>query len=67
MDGLENSQHTQRVGVAGVLGSVERDANVGLSGEIVDLIRTDLSNDAHDRAGVGQVAVVQLNLAVGEQ
>ena len=66
-DGLQHAQHAERVHVAGVLGRAEGGADVGLGGEVVHLVRSDLRHDADHRRGVGEIAVVQRHRALREQ
>ena len=46
-------------GVAGVLGLVEGDADVGLRAEVVDLVGVDLAQQRDQAGAVGEVAVVE--------
>ena len=50
----------ERVRVRGVLGGLERNADMTLRRQVVDLIRLRLLHDADQIGGIGQVAVVQV-------
>ena len=56
---LEQPERPEGVDVAGVLGLLERDGDVALRGEVVDLVRLDLLDDPGQVRGVGEIAVVQ--------
>jgi hypothetical protein len=58
-DGLQQAQGAQGVDVGGVFGGFEADGHVALRAEVVDLVGLGFLDDAHQVAGVGQVAVVQ--------
>ena len=53
------------VGIGGVFGGLEAHLHVALGGEIVDLGRLDLLDDADQVGAVGEVAVVELEADVG--
>ena len=63
-DGLEQPHRAEAGDLAGVLGRVERDLHVTLRAEVVDLVRIDDAQDAVQRRGVVQIAVVQEQPAV---
>ena len=63
-DGLEQAEDTEGVGVGGVLGLFEGDGDVGLRGEVVDLVGLDLLHDVNERGGVGHIAVVEDEVAM---
>ena len=52
------------VHVGGVFGRLKTDRHVALRPEVVDLVGLHLLNDAGQVAGVGQVAVMQLEAGV---
>ena len=56
---LENSQRAERVNVGGVLWDFERDRDVALSPEVVDLVGLSLLDNPNEVRGVAKVAVVQ--------
>jgi hypothetical protein len=58
-DGLQHAQRPQGVDVGRVFRRLEGDLHVGLGGQIVDLVRLDLLDDADQVGRVGQVPVVQ--------
>src|SRR5699024_8022242 len=55
-DGLQDTQDAQSVHVAGVLGSVEGNLHMALSGEVVDFIGLHQTDDPNQRRRIGQVA-----------
>ena len=57
-DGLEQAQGTERVGVGRVLGRLEAHLHVALGGEVVDLVRLVLLDEADEVGGIRHVAVV---------
>ena len=61
-DRVEDAQRAQAVDVPRVLCHLERDLDVRLCAEVVDLRRLDLGDDVHEVGAVAQVAVVQLEL-----
>ena len=63
-DGFEDAQRAQRIGVGGVFGFFEADRDVALRGEVVDFVGLHLLDDADEAGGIGEVAVVQDELAV---
>ncbi len=58
-NGFEDAQRTEPVGIRGVFGSFERHLHVAHGGEVVDLVRLHLLNDADQVGRVGHVAVVE--------
>ena len=64
-DGFEYAQGADAVGVGGVFGLFKADRDVALRGEVVDFVGLHLLNDADQAAGIGEVAVVQDELAIG--
>lgn len=61
---LEQANGADAGGVAGVLGFVEADAHMGLSTQVVYLIRLDFGEQSDQSRSVTQVAVVQKQLGV---
>lgn len=59
-DGFEDAHGAEAGDVAGVFGKVEADAHVGLGGEVVDFVGADVVDEVNQVAGVGQVAVVEV-------
>ena len=59
-DGLQQAQGAQADDVGGVERLVERDADVALGPEVVDLVGPDLLHQHRQARGVGQVGVVQV-------
>ena len=53
--------------ISGIGGHGERDADVRLGGEIVDLIRLNLGQDGGQRLGITEVTVVETQVAVAER
>ena len=64
-DRLEQPRRSQAVGVACVLGLVERDVDVALRRQVVDLVGLHVLHEAVEPARVGHVAVVQHQLGAG--
>ena len=64
-DRFEHAQGADAVGVGGVLGLFKADGDVTLRGEVVDFVGLNLLDDADQAAGIGEVAVMQDELAVG--
>ena len=62
--GLQEAQSPQRVGVGRVLRGLERDLDVALRGEVVDLVGPDLLDDADQVAGIRQVSIMQEKVRV---
>lgn len=63
-DRFQDAQRADAVGVGGVFRLFEAHCHVRLGSEVVDLVRLHLLDDAHQRGRVGQVTVVQDELAV---
>ena len=63
-DGLQNAQTTQGINVRRVFGALKADRHMGLGAQVVDFIGLRFLNDANQVAGVGEVAVVQLEIGV---
>ena len=63
--GFEQAQGTETVGVGRVLGLLERHGDMALRGEVVDFVRLDLLDHAHEAGRIGQVAIVQGQLRAG--
>ena len=61
--GLEHVHRAQRVGLNRELRTLEADAYVALRGEVVDLVRLDLVQDAVDRRDVENVSVLVVQAA----
>jgi hypothetical protein len=64
-DGFEDAQGTKGVRVGGVFRLFEADGDVALRGKVVDFIRLYLLDNADEAGAVGQIAVVQDELAPG--
>ena len=65
-DRLEHSQRSHRVDVGRVFRALERHGDVTLRAEVVDLVRLNFLEDARQVAAVGQIAVVQHEVAAAE-
>ena len=61
-DGIEHTESAETVDITGVLGELERDLDVGLGAEVVDLGGLDLRDDVDEVGSVGQVTVVKDHL-----
>ena len=61
-DSVEEAKRAEGIDIGSVLGHVERDFNMGLSAEIVNLRGLDLGEDVDEIGAVGEVAVVELEL-----
>ena len=61
-DGIEHTESAEAVDITGVLGELERDLDVGLGAEVVDLGGLDLRNNVDEVGSVGQVTVVKDHL-----
>lgn len=59
-NGVEEAESTETIDVAGVFGHFERDLNVRLSTEIVDLSGLDLGDNIYEVGAVAQVTIVEL-------
>ena len=58
---LKESQHTDSISFGSELWYVEAHLHVALGSEVIDLVRSDLCDDADERAAVGHVAPVQVH------
>jgi hypothetical protein len=58
------AQGTDAIAVGRVLGLFKAHGHVGLGRQVVDLVGLHFLNDAHQAGGVGQVAVMQHEVAV---
>ena len=65
-DRFQDAQRAQAVGVGGVFGRFEADGDMALRGQVVDFVGLNLLDDADQIGGVGQVAVVQDEIAVAD-
>jgi hypothetical protein len=63
-DGVQDPKRTESIDVAGVLCHLERDLDVRLRAEVVDLGGHDLGDDVDEVGGVCQVAVVKDHLGL---
>ena len=63
-DGFQQAEHAEGVRIRSVLGLFERDLDVRLRGEIIDLVGLDLLDDVDERRAVGHVAIVQKEVGV---
>ena len=61
-DGIEKAESTEAINVTGIFCHLERDLDVRLSTEVVDLSRLDLGDNVHEVGAVAQIAVVKLEL-----
>ena len=61
-DGVEETQRAEAVDVGGVLGHLERDLDVRLGAQVVDLRGEHLGEDVDEIGAVREIAVVQLEL-----
>lgn len=59
-DGFEDAQGADGVDVGSVFGAFEADCDVALRAKVVDLVGFRFLDDAHQIAGVAQVAVMQV-------
>ena len=58
--GLEHPQHSGGVHVGRELGRVEADLHMALRGQVVDFVGSHLVDDLHDRHGVAEVGIMQM-------
>ena len=63
-DRLQDAQRADAIRVGRVLRLLERDGHMAHRGQVVDLVGLHLLDDAHQAGEVGQVAVVQHEVAV---
>ena len=61
-NGFQNAQGAHAVHVSGVFGALKADSHMALRTQVVDFVGLGFLHDAHQIAGVGQVAVVQLEV-----
>jgi hypothetical protein len=61
-DGVEKTESADSINIGCVLGHVERDLDVGLGTQVVDLCREDLGDDMDQAGRVCQVAMVETHL-----
>lgn len=66
-DSLQHTQNAQCVHIAGVLRCIERNLNMALCNQIVDLIGLDFAHQTDQTGGIGQVAVMQGDSALLDQ
>jgi len=59
VDAFKEARRAERYDVAGIFRHVKADADMALGSEIVDLIGLDVVDDAGERTGIGEVAVMQ--------
>jgi hypothetical protein len=64
-DAFQNAQGTEGVGIGGVFGRFEGDGDVALRGEVIEFVGLNLLQDADQAGGVGQVAMMEDEPAVG--
>jgi hypothetical protein len=57
-ESLEETDRTQPSNVAGVLGLVKADTNMGLRSEVVDLVGFDFRQQGDETCAVAKVAIV---------
>ena len=62
--GLQHTQHTRSIHVGRKFGSVEADLHMTLCGEVVDLGGLHLGYNLHQRHGVAQIAVVEMEVGL---
>ena len=60
---LKQAQGAQRIGIRRVFRLLERNFDVTLCREVVDLVRLHFLHNADEAAGIGQIAVVQNEMA----
>jgi hypothetical protein len=58
-DRLQQPEHAERVGIGGIFGALETDADMALGGEVVDLGRADLLHQPDQIGRIRHVAIVQ--------
>ena len=63
-DGFQDAQRADAIRIGGVFRRLEGHGHVAHGGQVVDLVRLHLLDDAHQAGGIGQVAVVERELAV---
>src|SRR6185312_15843315 len=65
-NGFQQTERAEGVGVGGVFGLLEGDFYVALRGEVVDFVGLHFLDDVEQGAGVGEVAVMEDEMAVGD-
>ena len=63
-DGLEQPQRAERVGVSRIFRGFERDLDMALCAEVINLIRLDFLNNPDEISGIRQIAVVEEKILV---
>src|SRR5690606_5279562 len=58
-DGFQNTKRAQSIRVGGIFRLFKTDRDMGLGGEIVDLVRLYQLDDADQAGAIGQIAVVE--------
>jgi hypothetical protein len=61
-DGFQQVEGAEGVGLGGVNGDIEADADVGLGAEVVDFVRVDQFDNPAEGGAVGEVSEVELEL-----
>ena len=61
-DRLQNAQHTEGVNIRCVLRRVKADMDMTLRGEVVNLVRAHGADHFVDRACIGQISIVEVEL-----
>ena len=61
-DGIEKAESTEAINVTGIFCHLERDLDVRLSTEVVDLSRLDLGDNVHEVGAVAQITIMKLEL-----
>ena len=62
-DRFQNTQDTQSIHIAGILGYIKTDLHMGLGGQIVDFIRLHLADDTDQAGGIGEIAIMETKLS----
>ena len=65
-NGFQNAQGANAVHVGGVFGAFKADRHMAHGGQVVDFVWLRFLDDAHQVAGVAQVAVVQFEVGVAD-
>lgn len=61
---FKQTQGAHAAHIGGVFGAFKTDGHMALGAQVVDFVKLRLLNDAHQVAGVAQVAIVQLEVGV---
>ena len=61
-NGIEKTEGAHAIDISCILGHLERDLDVRLGSEVVDLGREHLSEDVHEISAVGEVTIMQFEL-----